>query len=91
MAILDYESSYDKSDKIKYLNYLTGVANRYQKEKRDCPQLRMIVIYTGDISRGQVSNEYNIGAVKLSTETALSYFRCPTGKGKKRKKESVKR
>ena len=71
VAILDYESSYEKSDKIKYLNYLTGVANRYQKEKRDCPQLRMIVIYTGDISRGQVSNEYNIGAVKLSTETAF--------------------
>ena len=71
VAILDYESVYDKDDKIKYLNYLTGVANRYQKEKRDCPQLRMVVIYTGDISRRQVSSEYNIGAVKLHTETAF--------------------
>jgi len=71
VAILDYESAYDKNDKIKYLNYLTGVANRYQKEKRGCPQLRMVVIYTGDISRGQVSSEYNIGAVKLHTETAF--------------------
>ena len=53
VAILDYESDYDKNDKVKYLNYLTGVANRYQKEKRGCPQLRMVVIYTGDISRGQ--------------------------------------
>ena len=56
VAILDYESVYDKNDKVKYLNYLTGVANRYQKEKRECPQLRMVVIYTGDISRGQVSS-----------------------------------
>ncbi len=71
VAVLDYESDYDKKDKIKYLNYLTGVANRYQKEKRDCPQLRMIVIYTGDISRSQVSGEYNIGAVKINTETAF--------------------
>ena len=71
VAVLDYESAYDKKDKIKYLNYLTGVANRYQKEKRDCPQLRMIVIYTGDISRSQVSGEYNIGAVKINTETAF--------------------
>ena len=31
----------------------------------------MVVIYTGDISRGQVSSEYNIGAVKLHTETAF--------------------
>lgn len=71
VAILDYESDYDKNDKVKYLNYLTGVANRYQKEKRGCPQLRMVVIYTGDIRRGQVSSEYNIGAVKLHTETAF--------------------
>ena len=71
VAILDYESVYDKNDKVKYLNYLSGVANRYQKEKRECPQLRMVVIYTGDISRGQVSSEYNIGAVKLHTETAF--------------------
>ncbi len=71
VAILDYESDYDEKDKVKYLNYLTGVANRYQKEKRDCPVLRMVVIYTGDISRRQVSSEYNIGAVKLHTETAF--------------------
>ena len=71
VAILDYESDYDKNDKVKYLNYLTGVANRYQKEKKDCPVLRMVVIYTGDISRGQVSTEYHIGAVKLRIEAAF--------------------
>ena len=71
VAILDYESDYDKNDKVKYLNYLTGAADRYQKEKRGCPQLRMVVIYTGDINRSQVSSGYDIGAVKLHTETAI--------------------
>lgn len=56
---------------VKYLNYLTGTANRYLKEKKDCPTLRMIVIYTGDIRRRQVSAEYSIGAVKVTLEPAF--------------------
>ena len=70
-AIVDYESDYKKADKVKYLNYLTGIANRYLDEKRDCPQLHMIVIYTGDITRKQVSAEYNVGAVKVTLEPAF--------------------
>ncbi len=70
-AIVDYESEYKKEDKIKYLNYLTGIANRYLKDKKDCPLLRMIVIYTGDIKRKQISAEYNIGAVKVTLEPAF--------------------
>lgn len=71
VAIVDYESKYDQADKVKYLNYLTGIANRYQKEKGKCPKLRMIVIYTGDIRREQVSTEYDIGAVKMNIEPAF--------------------
>ncbi len=33
--------------------------------------LRMIVIYTGDIRRDQVSEEYDIGAVKMNIEPAF--------------------
>ena len=65
-AIVDYESAYSEGDKVKYLNYLAGIASRYQKEKEPCPKLRMVVIYTGDIKRKQVSMEYDIGAVKMS-------------------------
>ena len=68
---MDYESDYDEADKVKYLNYLTGIANRYLQEKKKCPVLRMIVIYTGDITRDQVSAEYHIGAVRLTVETAF--------------------
>lgn len=71
VAVVDYESSYKKSDKVKYLNYLTGIANRYLQEKKPCPALRMIVIYTGDIKRKQVAVQYNIGAVKISIEPAF--------------------
>lgn len=71
VAIVDYESKYRKKNMVKYLNYLTGIANRYLKEKKDCPTLRMIVIYTGDIERKQVSAEYNIGAVKVTLEPAF--------------------
>lgn len=69
-AIVDYESKYSKKDKVKYLNYIIGTANRYLKEKQDCPVLRMIVIYTGDIKRSQIEEEYDIGAVKLKIEAA---------------------
>ncbi len=71
VALVDYESEYKKEDKVKYLNYLAGIANRYQKQKKDCPTLRMLVIYTGDIERRQVSDEYNIGAVRVKLEPAF--------------------
>ncbi len=71
VAIVDYESSYKKEDKLKYLNYLTGIANRYRNEKKECPVLRMIVIYTGDVKRSQVSAEYHIGALNMYIEAAF--------------------
>ncbi len=70
-AIVDYESDYDKKDKVKYLNYLTGIANRYLKDKKNCPVLRMVVIYTGDIKREQASEEYDIGALRMHVECAF--------------------
>ena len=68
---MDYESEYDNRDKVKYLNYVTGIANRYLQENKECPVIRMIVIYTGDIDRRKVSARYNIGAVKMKLETAF--------------------
>lgn len=71
VALVDYESEYDQSDRVKYLNYLTGIVNRYQQEKQPFPDIRRIVIYTGDIRRGQVSAEYDIGAVKMDIAPAF--------------------
>lgn len=71
VAVVDYESTYQKSDKVKYINYLSGIVNRYLQEKKSCPKLRMIVLYTGDIQRAGVAVEYDIGAVKVSIEPAF--------------------
>ena len=71
VALVDYESEYTKEDKVKYLNYLAGIAERYQRERKECPTLRMIVIYTGDIKRRQVSDGYDIGAVRMRLEPAF--------------------
>ena len=71
VALVDYESEYTGEDKVKYLNYLAGIAERYQRERKGCPTLRMIVIYTGDIERRQVSDEYDIGAVRMRLEPAF--------------------
>lgn len=71
VAIIDYESAYKEENKVKYLNYITGIANRYLKEDVDCPKLRMIVIYTGDIKRTSVSDSYDIGALKIKIESAF--------------------
>lgn len=71
IALVDYESDYEKQDKVKYLNYVTGIANRYLQDKKNCPIIHMVVIYTGDINRQQVEAEYDIGAVKMNLETAF--------------------
>ena len=71
MMLVDYESEYKRESKVKYLNYLTGIVNRYEKEGRFCPDLRMVVVYTGDIRRETVSESYDVGAIKLSVEPAF--------------------
>lgn len=71
VALVDYESEYKKESKVKYLNYLTGIVNRYERKGRSCPDLRMIVVYTGDIRREQVSENYDVGAVTVTIEPAF--------------------
>ena len=63
--------SIDRKDKVKYLGYITGLANRYLQENKECPIIHMVVIYTGDIERKKVSTNYNIGAVRMKLETAF--------------------
>ena len=47
---------------------LTGIVGRYESQTGSCPNLRMIVIYTGDVKREEVSESYDVGAVKLVIE-----------------------
>lgn len=71
IAIIDYESKYKKEDKIKYLNYITRVLERYKKEGKLDVELRMIVIYTADVKPDEVQPEYNAGTLKFAITPAF--------------------
>lgn len=71
IAIIDYESKYKKEDKIKYLNYITRVLERYKTEGKLDIELRMIVIYTADVKPEEVQPEYNAGTLKFAITPAF--------------------
>ena len=71
VAIIDYESDYREANKLKYLNYITRVLIRYQKEGLSDIHIRMIVIYTADVNPGKVSDCCDAGAVTIKTESAF--------------------
>ena len=71
IGIIDYESSYAEDDKQTYIDYINRIAQRYRREWKREVVIRMIVIYTADITREQVSTEFDLGCLKLHVETAF--------------------
>lgn len=75
LAIVDYESDYTESNKVKYLNYLTRTIKHYIQEglipATSEIHLRMIVIYTADILPGQTRPDFDAGCLKLHIEEAF--------------------
>lgn len=67
-AMIDYESEYKRINKIKYLNHIARVLNRYYNEEEDF-RLRMIVIYTGDVQSADA--ELETDCVTIRTEQAF--------------------
>ena len=57
VAIVDYESEDKVSNRIKYVNYIGRFLQRYYQDKKKIPDMRMIVIYTGDVQRAEASFE----------------------------------
>lgn len=55
-AIVDYEAEYKKLNKIKYLNYIARIMEKYYKENEDF-DLRLIIIYTGDVKSAEPAFE----------------------------------
>ena len=70
IAIIDYESEYRTENKIKYISYITRVLERYRREGNYNIQIRMIVIYTADVSRAETEEVYDTGAFSLNIEAA---------------------
>ena len=68
LALVDYESTYDYEDKIKYLNYIVRTLKKYKIFKNSGQVLRMIVIYTGDIEKGKTIDKLDVGCLQLKVE-----------------------
>ena len=71
VAIIDYESEYKKANRNKYFNYIARVLKRFENEGIFDVRLRMIVIYTGDVSREGVEDYHDVGALDLHVESAF--------------------
>ena len=70
LAIIDYESSFDKENFVKYLNYIARVIKRFavQKKLGELKKIKMVVIYTADVERAEVV--YYLGGLLLVVEAA---------------------
>lgn len=66
-AIVDYESVYKRLNKIKYLNYVARIAEKYFSDADI--KIRTVVIYTGDVE--QAEPDLDIGCITLRTEQAF--------------------
>lgn len=65
LAVVDYESEDDKSDRIKYMNYIARVLERYDKDKKKIKDIRMIVIYTGDVEKVEATFEMTCFTLRI--------------------------
>lgn len=67
-AIVDYESEFKKLNKIKYLNYIARVMEKYYKEDSNF-NLRLIIIYTGDVNYAEET--FEVSCFTLHMEQAF--------------------
>lgn len=66
LALVDYEAKNKISNRIKYINYIGRLLERYFKENKKVPTIRMIVIYTGNVKTAK--SIFQIGCMTLKLE-----------------------
>lgn len=71
LALVDYESVYADSNKIKYLNYIVRTLKRNMEQENFPCRIRMVVIYTADIEPHQTRKELDIGCLQFQLEEAF--------------------
>ena len=69
--IVDYESVYGEVNKIKYMGYITRVMKTLYKRFRRYPRLRILIIYTADVTRDRTRPDLELGAVSIHLEEAF--------------------
>lgn len=65
VAIVDYESEDKVSNRVKYVNYIGRVMKQYDSQGIKIPDLRMIVIYTGDVEKAENTLEMPCFTLKM--------------------------
>ena len=67
------ESKYTEQNKIKYYGYIARLLKRIYTEEKRFRRLRVIIIYTGDVKRGNTVSHLDLGGTTLTlTEAFLS-------------------
>ena len=70
-AIVDYESTYSEDNKQKYLGYIAQIVKRLYGLYGKYFRIRMIIIYTADVKRGQTDPILDMGGVRLELTEAF--------------------
>lgn len=65
IAIVDYEAEDKRSNRIKYMNYIARVLERYEKNRTKIKDLRMIVVYTGDVQKADSIMEMSCFTLRM--------------------------
>lgn len=89
IALVDYESKYADTNKLKYLSYIIRILKkelapggqpsenapkffgRSSKNQPLYPHIRMLVLYTADVSPGQTSPRMDTGCLQFELEEAF--------------------
>ena len=69
--LVDYESAYKEENKLKYLEYILRVLKIYQTEYGLNMKIRLLVIYTTDVSREHVSYILDVYSLKMKLSQAF--------------------
>ena len=70
-AIVDYESVYSEDNKVKYIGYIARVSQRLYNEYGEFKPLKIIVIYTADISPGMTDPMIDMGDISVRITEAF--------------------
>lgn len=69
--IVDYESDYSEEKKSKYLGYIARIAKSLYNELKYYPRLRVLILYTADVTRKQTQPFLNMGDFSMHIEEAF--------------------
>lgn len=69
--LVDYKSTYRQEHKLKYLNYVLCVVERYYKEYGMDMQISIVLFYTADVTETEVQHTFDVGSVKMKLKQAF--------------------